>query len=933
LRLVGLLGAIAAFGWLGWLVWRGPDPAEILASIDFPPAPRLSPEAERARFRTPPGFRVELVAAEPLVVDPVAIDWDDQGRLYVVEMRGYMPNLDARGEDDALGRVVVLEDDNQDGRMDRSRVLLDGLVLPRAVAVLPGGLLIGAPPDLLLCPAADGEPSCEAPIRLGHYGSPDANPEHSENGLLAALDGWIYNAKSDRRFRLDGATLEVEPTAFRGQWGIDQDDAGRLFYNHNSAFLLGDRVPGEYTVRQPWLAANAAAAGVGGLLSEGEQVFGVRVAPGLNRAYMSGTLRRDGRQDAPTAVSGLAIQRGDQFGPGWVGSAFIPEAAGSAVAHFTIERDGSQTRAEHQLYDDPDWGQREFLTSTDERFRPVDAEIGPDGALWVVDMYRGVIQHSFYLSEYLRNYATRQGLEPPGATGRIWRVVREERPLPRRPPPLSTLAEQLAAIDHPNGWVRDRAQRRLVHERDPGAVRQLRQLDDFGPLGRRHALWALAHMGELDAPTWQRALADPDPTQRELALRAGEERAATGGPETAATIAALLDDPEETVRIQALHSLGALPAAVRPLDELLERARRGDTATRYAVLSSLSGLESLALERELERTRAAQASDDEQEWLRDLAAARFLAAREGPSPREDLIAFLDLVDTMEVEWQRRLALEAIVLAQRTAGSRRIELHDAHRLFDPQRDEDPETTLAVARARRHFTWPGDPTPGGARALTAEQQERRARGQQLFAASCANCHGEDGSGLTGLAPALVGSPWLRDADDWLVRIALDGLTGPLSSGGEAWDHTMPGHRADPRFDDSTLAGLLTHLRRSWGHAEAPVAPETVARVRAETAERGRPWTTDELLSLPVEHRFDRYVGVYAIPVVNIELEIRRSGTELMLGQPGGPSTELEEVGDGLFVGPELSIQFEVGDSGEVESASGLRDGTRIPLSKRS
>ena len=351
------------------------------------------------------------------------------------------------------------------------------------------------------------------------------------------------------------------------------------------------------------------------------------------------------------------------------------------------------------------------------------------------------------------------------------------------------------------------------------------------------------------------------------------------------------------------------------------------------MLSSLAGLEAQALERELQRTRGAPPRGDETEWLSELAAARFLAAREGDTPQQTLNALLDQVATLEAPWQQRLLLDAIVQAQRTAGGRRMALTDAHELFDPNPEHDAETTLAIAQVRRHFTWPGDPTPGGARPLTGDEEERRKRGSALFAGSCANCHGQDGAGQAALAPALVGSPWLRDSDDWLVRIALDGLTGPLSSGGETWNHTMPGHRADPRFDDETVAGLLTHLRRSWGHAEAPVSPETVARVRAQTAERGRPWTTEELLALPVDHRFDRYVGVYAIPIVNIELEVRRSGTELMLGQPGGPSTELEEAGDGLFIGPELSIQFEAGDSGEIEGASGLRDGTRIPLSRRS
>ena len=242
-RTLLILATVALLGVIVFRAWRGPDPEEVLARIDVPLAPVLSPEEELASFRTAPGFRVELVAAEPLVVDPVAMDWDDEGRLYVVEMRGFMPNIEGEGEDQPVGRVVVLEDTDADGRMDRSGVFLDGLVLPRAVAVLPQGVLVGVPPDLWLCRDTNGDRTCGTRTRVGEYAIEGANPEHQENGLLAGIDGWIYNAKSSRRFRLEGSRLRSQETVFRGQWGIAQDDAGRLFYNHNSGFLYADAFP------------------------------------------------------------------------------------------------------------------------------------------------------------------------------------------------------------------------------------------------------------------------------------------------------------------------------------------------------------------------------------------------------------------------------------------------------------------------------------------------------------------------------------------------------------------------------------------------------------------------------------------------------------------------------------------------------------------
>ncbi|MBW2267316.1 MAG: c-type cytochrome [Deltaproteobacteria bacterium] len=929
-RLLLLLAVLAAGVAMAWWVSRGPAPAEILASIEVPPSPVLSPEAARAAFRTAPGFRVELVAAEPLVVDPVAMDWDDRGRLYVVEMRGFMPDVDGTGEDRPIGRVVVLEDTDGDGRMDRSDVFLDELVLPRAIAVVPEGVLVGAPPDLWLCRDSDGDRACDARIRIADYAAEGPNPEHQENGLLAGLDGWFYNAKSRRRFRFEDGELVVGETQFRGQWGMAQDDAGRLFYNHNSGFLYADAFPAEYALRQSATGLRVKKPGVNVPLSDGELVWGIRVAPGLNRAYVAGTLREDGRQAGPTAISGLAIQRGDQYGPEYVGHAFVPESAGAAVAHFAIEREGTELRAEHRLYPDETWGQREFVASTDERFRPVDADFGPDGAIWVIDMYRGVVQHAHFVSDYLREYVLEHGLEPPGAFGRIWRIVREDRPVPPGPPPLATLEQQLAALDHPNGWLRDRAQRRIVHERAAGALAALRRLDDFAARGRLHALWALDALTAVDVATWRRALGDAEPDVRSAALRVGEALFGRAEIDVLAAIEPLLEDPDAGVRLQALHSLGSLPLASRPLERLARVGRAGDPLQVQAAISGLAGLELVALRAELERLAASDPTDAERGFIEALAAAVHLDAQQRADAVVRVTELLDLVDRLASDAQRVAVLAGIADAQRNPGSRRVELAAAHPLFAAERESGDAVAASIARVRIHITWPGDPRPGGARALSADEQTRRERGAVLYAQSCANCHGAEGRGNAGLAPALVGSPWVRDADAWLVRIALQGLTGPLEMGGEHWNLSMPGHGHDPRFDDDGLAGVITHLRRSWGHAEEPVSPERVAEIRAATAERKLLWTVAELRELPVAHRLDRYVGVYRIPLL-AEIVIGRRDAILTLGRGSSGVAELEEIGNGMFAGPDLTIQFEADEGGNVERARLDYQGTSVPLSK--
>ena len=926
-RTLLILATVALLGVIVFRAWRGPDPEEVLARIDVPLAPVLSPEEELASFRTAPGFRVELVAAEPLVVDPVAMDWDDEGRLYVVEMRGFMPNIEGEGEDQPVGRVVVLEDTDADGRMDRSGVFLDGLVLPRAVAVLPQGVLVGVPPDLWLCRDTNGDRTCGTRTRVGEYAIEGANPEHQENGLLAGIDGWIYNAKSSRRFRLEGSRLRSQETVFRGQWGIAQDDAGRLFYNHNSGFLYADAFPAEYTMRQPATALSRGKAGVNVPLSADAQVFAVRSAPGLNRAYLPGTLRRDGRQDVPTGVSGLAIQRGDQYGPERIGDAFVPEAAGSAVAHFAIERTGTELRGEHRLYNDDGFGSREFLVSPDERFRPVDADFGPDGAIWVIDMYRGVIQHAHYVSDYLRDYVKRQGLASPGATGRIWRVVREDRSIERRPPLLDSLERQLEALEHPNGWVRDRAQRRIVHAKAKGAVEALRRLGDFGRMGRRHALWALDGLGALDVTTWQRALSDADPEIRKLGLRVGERLFENSDLVVLNEITPLLEDSAPGVRLQALHSLGSLPAKARPVAILLERGRSGDPLVMQAVISGLSGFEFEAFVGELARSDALATEG----WLPGLAAATYLAAREGLHPETEMTRILDVVETLAGP-EMLVVLEGIVEAQRSRSSLGVKLSSRHPLFDPERVSGVEEASAIAQARVYFTWPGDPTPGGARPLTPQEEERRERGGVLFGGSCAACHGVSGRGIDGLAPSLVGTTWVRDSDAWLVRIVLDGVTGPIRIDDVEWNLSMPGHVRDARFDDEALAGVSTYLRRAWGHAGDPVAPETVARIRSQRVGRTLPWTAAELREISAPHRLDRYVGLYEVPIVGIELEVKRDDSVIAVGLRNGPYGPLRETGPNLFASEELTLHFEAAASGEIEGASATRDGTSFPLSRK-
>ena len=181
-------------------------------------APVLTPAQTLASYHLPEGYRLELVAAEPLVQDPVAVDFDADGRMYVVEMRGFMPNLQGTGEDRPVGRIVVVEDTNDDGVMDKKTVFLDSLVLPRAVKVLERGVLVGAPPNLFLARDTTGDLKADVKTLVrSDYGTLTSNPEHNANGLLWGIDNWIHNANWEGMFRLRPDGFAVRRTPSLGQ--------------------------------------------------------------------------------------------------------------------------------------------------------------------------------------------------------------------------------------------------------------------------------------------------------------------------------------------------------------------------------------------------------------------------------------------------------------------------------------------------------------------------------------------------------------------------------------------------------------------------------------------------------------------------------------------------------------------------------------------
>src|SRR4051812_20771720 len=227
--------------------------------IKVPPAPVRTAEQELATFKFVPGFHAELIAADPLVGDPIAMQFGPDGRLWVLEMRGYMPNVDGVGEDEPVCLVAVLTDSDGDGRYDQRVVFADKLVMPRAISLIDDGLLVGEPPHLWFLRDTNGDGVADEKTEIAaDYGN-TTNPEHNANGLMWALDNWIYSANFTARFRYEGnGKFRREPTVTRGQWGITQDDYGRIYYNSNSDPLRHDVIPTAYLKRNPAFAAAGA---------------------------------------------------------------------------------------------------------------------------------------------------------------------------------------------------------------------------------------------------------------------------------------------------------------------------------------------------------------------------------------------------------------------------------------------------------------------------------------------------------------------------------------------------------------------------------------------------------------------------------------------------------------------------------------------------
>lgn len=902
-RVIGLVSVIAAAG--------GDYSASLQARQSWPPglqkvadqSPVLAPADEMKTFVLAPGYHAELVASEPMIQDPVLIDWDADGRLWAIEMPGYMHDILASDEYDPTGRIVVLEDTDHDGVMDKRTVFAEGLVLPRALKVLDHGVLVGEPPNLWMYHDTNGDLKSDGrELVTDTYGRREASVEHNTNSLTWALDNALHTSESDMYVQWKAGKLEVHKTLSRGQWGNTQDDAGRIYRNSNESVLHVDLVPTEYYARNPNLIRTSGSyESLEGAANEVNSVFPIRPTPGVNRGYQAGILRADGSLARYTAVCSPTVYRGDRLPAELYGNVFVAEPAGNTVSRIVVSDSGKGLSAKRA------YETGEFLASTDERFRPVYLSSAPDGTLYVVDLYRGIVQHRGYITEYLRDQIMSRQLEQPTRLGRIYRIVHDTT---RRgdSPQLSraTTATLVQTLSHPNGWWRDTAQRLLVERADKAAIPLLNRLVNAPattPRTKLHALWTLDGLDATTPAVVVKALDDPARDVRVSAVRLSERWLSAPPASVQAALVRRVTDADWWVRDQVAATIGLLPAAARDaaIVRLLDE-HGDDPVTVDAALSGLRGSEVAVLEA-LMRT-----GPDTTPRRTAIAMLSATVIRSGQEAGINQV-FQLAADAKYPAWETSAVLkgpEIALLGQPAPGS-----------GNGRRGGGAGAAVASEGAGSRGG------PGGAAAFPragAAGAAGAAGGRAAGARGAGGARaGGGGGGRGGGGPVLrlnrapnalltlaAGSTDLNvRATAILARVEWPGKPGaaspvaPLTSeeqkrfdAGEAVFKNLcqACHQADGRgqdkvganligsdlalapadvpvrillngkegkiglmpplgsaLSDEQIASALTFIRRQWGQTGAPVDPATVAQVRSATSSRTRPWTDDELYAL--------------------------------------------------------------------------------------
>ncbi len=521
-----------------------------------PDVPALSPEEQLKKFQLPPGYKLELVLAEPHIKEPVVAVFDGNGRMFVAEMRTYMQDINGTDELTSKSCVSLHWSSKGDGKFDKHTVFANNLKLPRMILPLgPGELLINETDtqDIFLWRDKDGDGVAEEK-KLWYAGGPrGGNMEHQQSGLIWATDNWLYMTYNSWRLRWQGydkEPLKESTPGNGGQWGLTQDDWGKPWYVNAG----GERGPINFQTHIYYAALNHKEQFVGDYAVVWPVVPIPDVQGGTQRFRpVEKTLNHF------TATCGAEVFRGDRLPADLRGDLLFSEPVGRLIRRTKV----AVTNGITHLSNPYESVKGEFIRSTDPNFRVVNMNTAPDGTLYLVDMYRGIIQEGNWTREgsYLRKVIHQYGLDKNIAHGRIWRLVHDDfKPGPQPKMDTEKSADLVAHLAHPNGWWRDTAQRTLIVRADKSVAPALQSMarSHPNPLARMHALWTLDGLGALDAPLAREKLKDAHPQVRIAALRASETLLKAGDKSFEGDFTALAKSPDGDLAWQAILSANTL---------------------------------------------------------------------------------------------------------------------------------------------------------------------------------------------------------------------------------------------------------------------------------------------------------------------------------------------------------------------------------------
>jgi putative membrane-bound dehydrogenase-like protein len=642
------------------------DPAK-----DLPRYPAVAPGDAIATWKVKPGFALQLAAHEPQVRDPVALCFDENGRMFVCEMIDYS---EERDRDPHLGRISMLEDRDGDGFYETSTVFADNLPWPTGLIWANGGLFVGATPDIWRFEDRDGDGRAEfrekvftgfgtglarlnvqALLNSFQWGQDNRIHVQSASGNrgviqclkrpelpgveLAARDFWFDPRTYDFGFEAGGA-----------QYGMSFDDYGRKFGCSNSDHLQFWVYDDRYAGRNPFYSLPAARQSIA---ADGGAAEVFRISPdepwriirtrwriaGVVRGVVEGGGRVSGYF---TGATGTMVYRGDAYGADFAHNTFTGDAGGQLVHRKKLSADGVSLTGRR-----PDDEQGfEFAASTDTWVRVVNFANAPDGTLHLCDMYREVIEHPWSIPGEIKQHLD---LNSGNDRGRIFRVVPAGGAWQRRSGVAlgrASTADLVATLEHANGWHRDTASRLLYERQDPSAVPLLARLvrESSSPLARLHALGALAGLNALSDASIQAALGDADEHVRERGVVLAEARL-TRGPLPAALVDALgrlAADPSPRVRFQLALTLGTALAAANPPPPLaaacvrLARRDAGEPWIAPALLSAPPAVVSNVLFPAFARDRTAAGNAVE-------FVAKLIEIRAAAKPAEGYAGLIEFV--------------------------------------------------------------------------------------------------------------------------------------------------------------------------------------------------------------------------------------------------------------------------------------------------